>query len=59
VTVRLYDLLGREVKTVLEGMQEAGRHEISLSVPELASGVYFVRLVTPEMRKTEKVVMIK
>jgi photosystem II stability/assembly factor-like uncharacterized protein len=59
VTVRLYDLLGREVKTVLEGMQEAGRHEISLSVPKLASGVYFLRLDASEQTRTAKIMVLK
>ena len=59
VTVKLYDVLGREVKTVVDGMQEMGRHEVALSVPELASGVYFVRLNTSEQTRMAKIVILK
>ena len=43
VTMRLYDVLGRRVATVA-GEAEAGRHETQLSVSNLGSGVYFLRL---------------
>ena len=59
VSVKMYDVLGREVKTVVDGMQEAGKHEVALSVPELASGVYFVRIQSAEVAKTEKIVLMK
>lgn len=59
VTVKMYDVLGREVKTVVDGMQEAGRHEVALSVPELASGVYFLRLSAPEQTRTAKIMILK
>jgi hypothetical protein len=46
VTLRLYDVLGREVRTVRAGgaAAEAGRHETRLDVSGLASGVYLLRL---------------
>lgn len=59
VRLAVYDVLGQEVKTVVEGMQEAGRHEVALSVPELASGVYFLRLVAAEQTRTAKLMILK
>jgi hypothetical protein len=45
VTIKVYDLLGREVKTLVNGTQEAGYQEARFSVAGLASGVYFCRMV--------------
>jgi hypothetical protein len=43
VTLRLYDVLGRTVRTVT-ARAEAGRHTRTLDVSGLASGTYFLRL---------------
>ncbi len=44
VTITLYDDLGREVRTLVNKNQEAGRYEITFNASELASGVYFYRI---------------
>ncbi len=43
VRVAVYDLLGREVAVLAEGLHEAGRHRARFEVPRLASGVYVIR----------------
>lgn len=43
VTMRLYDVLGRRVRTVA-GETETGRHELQLDLGDLSSGVYFFHL---------------
>ncbi len=45
VMIKVYDLLGREVKTLVDGQQEAGYQETQFSTSSLASGVYFCRMV--------------
>ncbi len=40
VEIRLYDLQGREIQTLLSGLLEAGLHEVHFSADHLASGVY-------------------
>lgn len=47
VDLRLYDVLGREVMTVLSGKVSAGTHSVTVSADRLASGVYFLRSVGP------------
>jgi len=47
VTLKVYDILGREVMTLVNGMETAGMHEVTFDGSKFASGVYFYRLTTP------------
>jgi hypothetical protein len=58
VTVRLYDVLGRRVRTVLNGTQE-GRHQRTLDVGSLPSGVYFLRLRAGGQTRTQKLTIAR
>ncbi|GJQ63173.1 MAG: hypothetical protein SCALA702_22260 [Melioribacteraceae bacterium] len=44
ISLKLYDVLGREVKTILSGELSAGLHQTELNASTLSSGVYFYRL---------------
>ncbi len=44
VRLRLYDMLGREVRTVVHGFFAAGSHVVHVDVSTLAAGVYYYRL---------------
>ncbi|MGA2622839.1 MAG: YCF48-related protein [Bacteroidota bacterium] len=44
VRLRIYNLLGQEVKTIVDGVQEAGYHSVEWSASAMASGIYFYRL---------------
>ena len=44
VTLKVYDILGAEVATLVEAFQNEGRYEISFDAGRLASGVYIYRL---------------
>jgi flagellar hook assembly protein FlgD len=44
VTLKIYDILGREVKSLINGLQQAGTHSINFNGSKMASGVYFYRL---------------
>jgi len=58
VTIRLYDVLGRRVRTVVDDQQE-GRQERSLDVSRLSSGVYFLRLRSEREVRTQKVTVVR
>ncbi len=58
VQLRLYDVLGRRVRTV-EATAEPGRHKRRLSVDGLASGVYFLRLRAGKILKTRKLTVVQ
>ena len=57
-TIRLYDVLGRQVQTVLNKKQE-GRHQRTLDVGSLPSGVYFLRLEAVDETRTQKLTVIR
>ena len=47
-TLRLYDMLGREARTLVDADQNAGRHKVSLDGSSLSSGLYILRLSVPD-----------
>lgn len=63
VSVALFDVLGRQIATLYDGVQTAGSHTFSLNLSELdlnlSSGIYFYRLSTPESQMTRKMVYMK
>ncbi|QXD14408.1 T9SS type A sorting domain-containing protein [Rhodocaloribacter litoris] len=44
MVLKVYDVLGREVATLVDGMQQAGSQEIQFEGADLASGLYVYRL---------------
>lgn len=58
VSVHLFDLLGRRVRTVVDG-EEEGRHELQLETSDLPSGVYFVRLQAEDVTRARKLTVVR
>jgi len=44
IVLKVYDLLGREVATLINEMQSAGEHTVEWNAEDFPSGVYFYRL---------------
>ncbi len=59
VRITVYDVLGRKVETLVDGIETAGIHEVTFDGSRLASGVYFYRLTTPTYSKVMKMLMLK
>ena len=61
VTLKLFDVLGNEVATLVNEYQQAGRHNYELGIRnyELTSGVYFYQLRAGEFMQTKKMVVLK
>lgn len=55
----IYDVLGREVKVLIDCELNAGYHEIQFNASQLSSGVYLYRIVTPKFTSTRKLVLLK
>ena len=58
VSLTLYDVLGRQVRTLVRG-EQAGRHKRRVDVGNLASGVYFLRLRTEGQTRTQKLTVVR
>ncbi len=59
ITLRVFDLLGREVRTLATGLQPAGRHTVLFDGSGLASGVYLCRFQAGEFSATQKMMLLK
>jgi len=64
VTITVYDLLGRKVKTLIDEQQAAGAYHVVWSGTDAvgakaASGAYLVRMETAEVTQTQKVLLLK
>jgi hypothetical protein len=59
VTLKLYDLLGREVHTLVNGKQEPGNYSRIVDANDLPSGVYFYRLTAATYSETKKMILCK
>jgi len=58
-SLRVYDLLGREVATLVDRPMSHGSHTIQFSGTGLSSGVYYVRLVQGSNTQTQTITLIK
>lgn len=59
VVLRVYNMLGEEIATVLEQNVPAGKHAVMFDGSRLASGVYFYRLAVNDFVSTKKMVLMK
>src|ERR1041385_6903222 len=59
VTLKIYDVFGREVTTLVDGMQYAGFKSVEWNAANVASGVYFYKLQAGNFSATKKLSVIK
>jgi len=59
VTLKVYDILGREVATLVDEQQTAGKYKIRFNAGELASEVYLYELKAEDYRETRKMLLVK
>ncbi len=59
VTLKIYNLLGQEVASLVDEVKEAGHHTVSWNAADQASGVYFYSLQTDDFSATKKMVFMK
>lgn len=59
VSLRLFELLGREVAVLKDGFVEAGSHRVTFDGSNLASGIYFARLDAGKFSQTMKLMLLK
>jgi len=59
VQLKVYDLLGNEVETLLNEFKSAGNYEVTYKASHLASGIYFYRIIAGNFVETKKMSFLK
>ena len=59
VTLKVYDVLGREVQKLVDEYQSRGKYSVNFDASQLASGIYFYELVSGDFISTKKMVLLK
>ncbi|MBM4175633.1 MAG: T9SS type A sorting domain-containing protein [Ignavibacteria bacterium] len=60
VTLKVYDVLGREVQTLVNEFKQAGKHLVKFSAANnLSSGVYFYKLTAGKFSELKKMILLK
>ena len=58
-TLKIYDAIGREVKTLVDEFRSAGKYEVKFNASDLASGIYFYSLKSGDFIQTKKMILLK
>ena len=59
ISIEIYNLQGRRVEILANRYMEAGYHSVVWNADRHASGIYFVKLMTLEFTKTQKLMLVK
>lgn len=59
VTLKVFDILGREVATLVNAEQHAGNYEVQFDASALTSGVYFYKLQSGSFIESRKMILLR
>jgi hypothetical protein len=59
VMFKVYDILGREIATLVNEKQRPGSYEVTWDAGEQTSGIYFYQLQTGDFLETKKMILLK
>lgn len=59
VVLKIFDMLGREIKVLTEDYFDAGEYKVEFNTNNLSSGIYFYQLTTNNTRRTMKMILQK
>ncbi len=59
ITIKIFNILGKEVRTLLKGYQQKGKHKIIFSACNLSTGVYFYTLYSNSRTVTKHLLLLK
>lgn len=59
VTIEVYDILGRRVSNIHDGLQPEGYHQVIWDAEDISSGIYFYKLQAGNYIETKKMMLIK
>ncbi|MCW8849250.1 MAG: T9SS type A sorting domain-containing protein, partial [Melioribacteraceae bacterium] len=59
VVLKIYDVLGREVRTLVNQVQKPGNYEVNFNASDLSSGIYFYSIKAGNFYQTKKLMLLK
>ena len=59
VTIKIFDLNGRELETLLQGTQNPGSYHLEWNATSYSSGVYFIIMASDHYTKSQKLMLVK
>lgn len=59
ISLKVYDMLGREVATLVNEQKTAGRYNIQFDASDFSSGIYLYRIQTDNFKSTKRMTLIK
>jgi hypothetical protein len=59
VKLRVYDIHGREITTLVNEQKPAGRYNVTFNASKYSSGIYFYRIETGSFSQIKKMVLLK
>ena len=59
VTIKIFDILGNEIRSLVNEEKSAGNYELEFNAANLPSGIYFYRLQTANFIEARKMVLMK
>jgi hypothetical protein len=59
ITIKVYDVLGREIETLLNEEKPVGSYEVEFNAAKLSSGIYFYRLHANDFTQIRKMILLK
>ena len=59
VTLKVFNVLGREVATLVRGYREAGRHQVAFDATDLGAGVYLYVIEAGSFTATRRMTLLK
>jgi len=59
VTLKIYDVLGKEIQTIISEFQKSGFYSFYFNASDLSSGIYFYQLEAGNLVETKKMIFLK
>ena len=59
VSLKVYDVLGRDIQTLVSGTKQAGKHDVLFDASGLPGGVYLYSLQTGSTRQVKKMLLLR
>ena len=59
ISIQVYNIQGRVIETLVHDIMEAGYHTVTWHADDHSSGIYFVKMISGEYVKTQKLMLVK